>query len=272
MKTPQKKDTYVKVGKRNAMTDILTDAGRRAKNRAAEKEAEERLRNALQNPTDSKGKPVAAHELTRMAAERVTTSGSDSRGKFGFASRIFLSHLKYQWGSAPSVSELWKLFLSLARKVDSESASDFAKNYEFAFRWCLAGHLNRIESEYLQRPEAIVMVEIYEDKAGVFSVARLQDGSRRVMLKDAPPEQPMIAFAGSRIHSFLAPRDLKKLRQLGAKAALAALESGRFKFSERPLEILDEDMVLNVARPTPDSLAKIQRDFCFLTFLRNQKT
>src|ERR1043166_662087 len=105
MKKDKQKVAYHKESKRNVMNDVLTEAGRRAKNRAAEKEAEGRLRRALENPTDTNGKPIAGHLLKRIAAERLVTSiGPCSAGTFDYAARIFLAELKYLWGCYTPVS------------------------------------------------------------------------------------------------------------------------------------------------------------------------
>jgi len=259
MKQKRKKVPYSKPGKRSLFKDIFTDAGRRAMNRAAEKEAEISLRTALKNPTDPKGKPVAAHLVKKIAAERLTTqAGSNLDLDFDFATNVFLSKLKYQWGCAPDISTLWKSFLGLVEEADPDHAAEFAKHYASAFRWSVAGHVHRLDLEYHERPEAIVTVEIWRKNKKYFSVGVQRNGTRRMMDSDRPPEHPMILFAGTKIHPFIAPKDFRMAQEMGGKRFLAALRSGKFKFSPRPEILVDQDSVLNIAPPTDEDLPEIR--------------
>ena len=124
MKKPQKKVAYLKPGKRNPMQDIQTNAARRAKVLAAARQAESRLRTALNHPTNPNGKPVAAHLVTKIAAERLQSwDGSNHNSNFDFAAMIFLEKLEYQPGCTTSISTLWKTFLKLVEDADLDCAT-----------------------------------------------------------------------------------------------------------------------------------------------------
>jgi len=265
MKPPRKKVPYKKSSKRNPMLDISTVAGRRAKNRASEKNAEQRLRAALKNPTDCKGQPVTGHLLKTIAAERLSiVDGSSPASVFDHATRKFFSALKYSWGCVPIISSLWKTFLDLVESGDADIASEFAKNYASAFRWCVTGHIHRLGIEYENQAHAIVMVEIWKNKTGYYSVGVQRNGERRIMPSDFPPECPMIVFAGTQIPHFIAPQDLERIRRMGTKRFLAESQSGKFKFSPRPLALITEDTLLNVAAPTETDLDQIRQEIGFL--------
>ncbi len=276
MRKPREKVPYRKPSKRNPMLDIPTEAARRAKVLAAEREADSRLRTALDNPTNARGKPVAAHLLKKIAAEcLITREGSNHNRAFDFATKAFMQKLNYQWGCAPSISALWKTFLSLVAEVDPDCAAGFAKNYASAFRWCLAGHVHRLDMERDALPNSIVVVEIWKTRTGDIAVGIQRDGRRRLIPTDQPPDIPMIIFAGSKIHHFPASQDLKRIekmvKEIGERRLFAELESGRFKFSARPVALVDEDAVLNVARPADDDLAAIRQALSILSFIQRRR-
>jgi len=267
MKKPRKRVPYYKPSKRSLMKDIFTDAGRRALNRAAEKEAENCLRAALDNPTDTKGKPIAAHLLKKIAAERLVTSeGSDPIVDFYYATEAFISKVRYRWGCGLSISSLWRTFLRLVQEADPRKAAEFAKHYDSAFRWYVAGHMHRLHMEYEERPDAIVKVEIWHKRNECFFVGVQRDGDRRMMPSDCPPEFPILLFAGAKMHHFIAPKDLVRIKRMGSKRFLAALKSGKIKFSQRPEALLDQDTLLNITPPTDDDLPEIRRSLSGLSF------
>jgi hypothetical protein len=265
MDKPDNKVPYRQPGKRNPVKDVLTDAGRRAMNRAAEKEAEISLRTSLENPTDAKGKPVAGHVVKKIAAERLLTlAGSNLDFDFHFAAGAFVSKLKYQWGCATSVSDLWKTFLELIQAAELDQAVEFAKRYASAFRWVVAGHVHRLALQYQERPNAIVTIEVWQKKKQIFHVGVQRDGKRRMIPLDRSPEHPTIVFAGSKIHQFIALKDFIRIMGRGNKRIEAALKSGISKFSFPPEALVDEDIALNVSPPKDEDLAKIRRMFSAL--------
>lgn len=259
MKKSRQKVPHLEAGKRNPMQDICTAAGRTAKHREFDMGADQQLRAALNHPTDLNGQPLVGHRLKTIAAERlVTVDSSSSTSVFDSAASLFLGAMKYSCGCAPSISSLWKSFLGLVEAGSPDTAMDFARSYATAFRWCVAGHIHRLADEHQRQPHSIVMVEIWENTGGRYSVGVQNNGERRMMPTDRPPESPMIVFAGTKVPHFIAPQDLQRMRRMGSKQLREELESGKFKFSPRPLALKTEDTLLNVAAPTEIDLGKIR--------------
>jgi len=272
MKKPRERVPYTKPSKRNPMQDIHTDAARRAKLLAAEKDADARLRSALGNPTDKRGKPVAGHIVRTMAASHlVSSAGQSVADDFVFAAGMFLSKLKYQLAYAVSVSSLWKTFLDLVEAADAHFAREIAYGYESAFRWYVAGCVQRIDSEYDRLPDAIVSFEIWNNKGQRKFIAVQQDGVRRVYPPDKFPEPPMLLRAGTKVHEFIAVKDLKQMRQIGFKRFCAEIRSGKRKLSPRSLILVHEDTLINVARPNDSDLAEIRRNLTGFFLLLNKR-
>ena len=162
-----------------------------------------------------------------LAAERlVNWADSNPVLAFDYASNAFASTLRYQWGCATYISKLWNIFRKLVEVAAPDQAVEFAKQYASAFRWVVAGHVHRLNLEYEQRPEAILAVEFWRKKKERFLVGVQRDGNRRMMPPDRTPENPMIAFAGTKMPHFIAPSDFKTIKKMGSKRFLAALESG----------------------------------------------
>src|SRR5580698_2734100 len=104
-----KKVPYTQPSKRNLMQDIRTVAGRRAKARSVEKMASNKLRAALGNPIDKKGKPLPGHIVTTMAASHIFSSpGQSVVNDFEATADMFLGKLTYLPSSSVSISHLWK--------------------------------------------------------------------------------------------------------------------------------------------------------------------
>ncbi len=124
-------------------------------------------------------------------------------------------------------------------------------------------------------PNSIAVVEIWKTRTGDIAVGIQRDGRRRLIPTDQPPDIPMIIFAGSKIHHFIASQDLKRIekmvKEIGERRLFAELESGRFKFSARPVALVDEDAVLNVARPADDDLAAIRQALSILSFIQRRR-
>lgn len=242
------------------MQDIHTDAARRAKILAAEKEADTKLRSALGNPTDKKGRPVAGHIVRAIAASHLVSSAVQSVAyDFGFAADTFLCKLTYHPAYMMHVSSLWKVFLNLLETADANFAREIARGYESAFNWYVVGCLQRIHAEYDHLPDAIVTVEIWDFKGQYKHIAVQRDGNRRELQRDAPPDPPMLLRAGTEVHEFIAANDLKRMRQIGFERFFAEIKSGKHKLSPRTLRLLHEDTLINVALPTASDLTEIRR-------------
>ena len=264
-KRPRKEVPYRAVGKRNPTKDISTAAGRRAKHRASDKKADQWLRAAIKNPTDSKGQLLAGHIVKTIAAERlIAVDGSCEASVFDYAVKHFLGTLKYSWGCSPRIASLWKSFLQLVETGNAEIARQFTRNYATAFRWCVAGHIHRLDTEYGNLPDAIVMVETWKIKNRHFFVGVQQDGKRCIMPSNPLPENPMLVYSGTTVPTFVAPQDWKRIKQFGFKRVLAQLKSGKFKPSPPTSELIVEDTLLNVAAPSEADLDKIRGEINFL--------
>jgi|GEM_PF-3385802 len=270
MKKAHKKVPYHKEGKRNPMLDISTAAGRRAKNRVAEKTSENELRAALAYPKDGKGKPIASHLVKKIAASQLRSNPGISYAiELEFALDQFLSKLTYQrWGYATTISSLWKSFLKVIGESDPENVRHVAENHKRDFRFCVVGHVHRLNLEYARLPHAIAMVEIWKGKKGRTQIGVQRDGQRRIIPRDQTPEPPMVWHAGTSVPAFIAPVDLKRMHKMGTKRFIAAYESGKIELSLRLDELLTEDTLLNVAPPTPADINAIRKLFTFNTRLR----
>jgi hypothetical protein len=272
MKKSRKKVAYTQQSKRDLMRDIHTDAGRRAKILAAEKEANERLRSAVGNPIGKSGKPVARYVVQTIAAEHLLCSpGHSAADDFTFAADRFLRKLTYRPAYLLSIPRLWKLFLVLLDTANSNFASEIARGYESPFRWLVAGCVQRIDSEYHLLPNAIVNIEILKFKEKRKLIAVLRDGKRREIQPDEPPAPPLLLRAGTQVHEFVAPKDLAGMRQIGSARFLAEIKSGKRKLSPRPLKLLHEDTLINVAPPTGPDLVEICRDLKSWFLLLNKR-
>lgn len=272
MKSPRKKVAYRKQGKRNPMLDIATPAGRRAKNLAANKEADMRLSDALGRPCKLDGQPLSGHLLKTIAASRLTArNGSRSGDAFEYAAQDFFRHLKYSWGLCTAVRDVWQSFIEVVASVDKGMASQFLRDNEAAFRWCLTGHVHRMQLEYEKEPQAIQKVEIWSGDTGNISIGVQNDGERRVMPHDRPPEHPALVAAGTTIHHFIAPEDLKTMHKIGHERFLKEIESGKRSSRPRPPFLVTEDAVLNVAFPDEVELTKVRRDIEFIVNLGDYK-
>lgn len=260
MKKSRKKVPYTKPSKRNPMVDIDTDAARRAKLLSAEKEAAAKLRAALDDPKNNKGKPVAGHVVMAIAASHlISSAGQSVTDDFGFAVDAFLSKFKYQPASMVSISSLWRTFLDLVQAADAHFAREIAYGYNSAFRWYVAGFLHRIKSEYDRLPNAIVTVEIWDIKGQFKHIAVQRDGVRRLLPPDKFPEPPMLLQAGTEVHEFIAVNDLKLMSKIGFKRFFAEIKSGKRKLTPRSLKLLHEDTLINVACPPDSDLVEIRR-------------
>ncbi len=259
MKQTQNKAVYRRAGKRNVMKDISTPAGRQAKNRNAEKIAEQKLRKALDHPKDEKGKPVSGHLVTTLAANRLhAVSEHDCEWDFEITSGLFLEKLTYQpWGYATTVASLWDTFLQMVEKANIDSACDFAKFYRRDFKLYVIGHVQRLNLEYSRLPGALKTIEIYIQDNRETNFGVQNDGVRRFLPLDAPPEHPVFVRAGSRLALWLAPEDRRRLIQFGHDEFFKALASKKFKLSPRPKELFTEDTLLNVAPPNGVDLDEI---------------
>jgi hypothetical protein len=168
---------------------------------------------------------------------------------------------------------LWKTFLKVVAETDSDSASEFADGYGAAFRWYVAGCVQRLSSEYERLPHALVCVEVSINKAERSRVVGIRrDGKRLELLPDETPESPLMLRAGTTVHAWIAPQDLMRMQQMGHKRFLAAIKSGKLRLSPRPKELVAEDTLLNVAPPTVDDLVEIRRDLAgFFRLLRRRR-
>jgi hypothetical protein len=273
MKKPRKKVPYKKPSKRNPVLDIQSDAGRRAKNRVAEKTSDNELRAALAYPKDGKGKPIAGHLVKTLAANQLRANPGTSHAlDFEFAVEQFLSKLTYQrWGYATTISSLWKTFLKLIGETDPENVRQVAQTRERDFRFCVVGHVHRLNLEYDRLPYAIEVIEIWRGRKGVTQIGVQRDGQRRVIPHDQPPEPPMVWHAGGSVSVFIAPEDLKRMRKMGYDRFVAAYKAGKIELSPRPLELLTEDTVMNVAPPTAADLVELRKNLAMIFMSRGYK-
>lgn len=252
------------------MLDIATPAGRRAKNLAANKEADLRLSDALGRPCKLNGQPLSGHLLKTIAASRLTArDGTSYVNLFEYAAQDFFRYLKYSWGLSPTVHGIWQSFIDVVASVDKEMASEFLRNYQAAFRWCLIGHVQRMGIEHGALPDSIQKVEIWRGKRETVAVGVQNDGERRILPKDRPSEQPTLVSAGCTINQFIAPKDLETMRKIGHERFLEELKSG--KRSSRPAVLVTEEALLNVAVPDEAELAAIRRDIQIVVDMRDYK-
>ena len=273
MKKSCKKVPYNKQSKRNPMLDIQSDAGRRAKNRVAEKKSDNELRAALAYPKDGKGKPIAGHLVKTLAANQLRANPGKSHAlDFEFALEEFLSKLTYQrWGYATTISSLWRTFLELIEETDPENVRQVAETRERDFRFCVLGHVHRLNLEYDRLPYALEAIEIWRGRKGITQIGVQRDGQRRVIPHDEPPEPPMVWHAGSKISVFIAPRDLERMRKMGCDRFVAAYKAGKIELSPRPLALLTEDTILNVAPPAAADLVEVRNNLAMIVRSRGYK-
>lgn len=126
------------------------------------------------------------------------------------------------------------------------------------------GHVQRLKLEYERLPYAFKVIEIWKSKDGNVQIGVQNDGKRRVIPFDQPPEPPMLWRAGAKVSHWIAPEDLKRMKKMGHKQFLANLDSGKIKLLPRPIELLTEDTFLNVAPPTPADLIEISKNLPFM--------
>lgn len=248
------------------MKDIFTDAGRTATNRAVGKEAELQLRAALNDPRDEKGRPVALHHVKTLAASAIRASpGTDRESDFEFAAGLFLERLTYKrWGYTTTVSSLWNTFLQLVDEASPDCTRDFARTHMRDFHFCVVGHVQRLNLEYDRLPHALKTIQIWSSKNGNMQVGVQNDGVHRVIPFDEPPAPPMLWRPGSKIPHWIAPEDLKRMRKMGCENFVDAYKSGKIELSPRPMELLTEPTLLNVAPPTAADLVEIRKTLPFM--------
>jgi hypothetical protein len=255
MKPSRNKVAYKKPSKRSPLVDIPTDAARRAKVLEAEKHAKSRLRVALGNPTDSRGKPVAGHVVTKIAADQLlATSDGSTVLDFEYLAHKFMSGLSYRHGFSIPVAGLWNTFIRQVEAGDADFAVTIARGFETAFRWYLAGYIHLIESDYAKLPHSIEMIEIWDGIKGHRLVAVQRDGNRRALERDQAPEHPALIRAGTKIYEFVARQDLRLMKQIGNAKFLAELKTGKRALSPRALILMTEDTLINIQPPSPASL------------------
>ena len=256
-----KKSPYKQSSKRNSMLDIQTNAGRRAKHREAEQQAGTRLREAVGNLVDKKGRPLAGHIIANIAANRLISSpGQSASYDFEASVYLFLSSLSYFPNATVSVSLLWSTFLRLLEEANPNFAREIAGTYKIPFSWYVAGFVHRLRTEYDCRPEAIVTVEIWDDNGKLNHIGVQRDGNRRTIDLNNYPESPTMLRAGSELHMYFAGEDVEQMKQIGMKRFVKEIISRKRKLAPRPGGMLHEDNLVNVAMPTESDLAAVRHD------------